>query len=1576
MGTIMRRDLFKQILSSFLIYLISVQMVMDKAPRRVPAAYGHDIELEKLFKEIEDFKVEIKGKDLESDCNNDSANAVENAVNDDQLSTPAVDPNTMLASSNTEEQFNKLMTNLKTNACGQYIYSFDPETPAEEMEECKPKHQDGIFDKLISQTMDDEENEKEPEVFKVMDPTVRRLHKKAEFLMSEVRKYLSDDDFEVEQRQNLLLEYLSGVALPMRDLIIVKRAYMPNEYDGAHYYNSLLPEIPTRIFPEDDLEIRDKITLGKDPSTDPFFIEMDDQSWGRTQLRYNETQILSRDILTLTKAPVKRNYIRSLKWMTLHMMLNQIYVYEAMLGYDRPVKIPRSCQNHFNADLPEEFKFKFIEGQGVSYMDNILQSQGLTIDDNGQYFEYYMNNVDLDPTKNGYSGLMPFQEYKNAGQGLQKKSGPLSPSVDDITHYDRVLGLKLPEANKIFKGTVKVGPARGAKKTKSITYKGAELWDKIIRTPEEGKVYEIQIDEENKTLIDPKRQNLSIYLAELIQRKNAVHFEDVISDSVKEKLSTQRVTIDFPSLYGSAVWRSWGLQKLQAVFEQNIDSPDSRILNILKYRCKSYGYGSNKLCSNDPVATIANLSDFLSEFTAPGKYTPIRRLKESGLENVYPILSNIWNDLRDKTNLLPEAKPVELDFLVDQMKAHNPWARVRLSYVMAIDELEHWKDGHEPTYSHHSRRGRVMDSNSTCYFRNMNTRLSKIQEAAAKLGIDRPIVPSHATNVLSKDEKEYLWKDILDTTDEGNSRLFTVVASDGKEYYSHLENLSYQTILTKESLDETVSKLPIRLHDEDEKSIEEVLNSPMAKHGEFFLELYKERGNPEKQKKMFEKFSAENGIDNEFLVKLNFLSLDNDLKRPVFHSLIRQAAYKRKMAIVDSLNEFCDLEPTNHARFKALFYSTTKAQSKLNQMAGLPGVPEKILDYMNSMSPEEWTDLKLGLGAGLLGVGAILIGSACAGITGGLCAPLSVVMIGAGLKALDMQMELVGRELDRKLEADDLERQVQTMEGLGFTDRGSASQVSRSWFWTAFEVISLIPMVGVVSRSASVGTKLAVVSGKNLIQRTGKVAFKQSAKRVLQEADVKLARYVLGFDSLASDFGLSTAARAGGKPAADAAADLTARLAKAGVPKEQVAKTITDYKKVMFLFSKGKLSTDGMIQAVGKLLSPFRTVLRGTRNVLAREVGRVAVTESVQTIDKQAAKIVSEYFGHNAKAFHKVYKTRLMQGMLGGDRLTKAVKAWDKVKDVTWFVGQWPVLPKNPTVLNRVAHAFKAAGYVGHGLSRTPYKFWTWIKKMRVEHLAKYADKIRAIEKELAVVAKNGGDLEKFISKHMDDLTDIFMNAPMRKRELPYIIFWQGAPHIGGVGQVPFLHHFADGMILRKFFTARGRLVYESLKAEARSTLGLSKYVAAETTMGAFKSFQESVANAAEQMTEEASQKFLKQYDDMEKQIVKKLYQSVTQRADDGAFRYSHGAQVMEMSEEAFRRYIFNPRNIQEEALGHAIWESAPVDDLLDMRNLGDVAHRVVQELANYKNVDEFQRFVNALKVLTIQRDPGVVEFM
>jgi hypothetical protein len=1571
----------KRVLAFLTIYLCCAQLAfgailhnMNLHTSRSPASYGHEVELDELLVKIGSFRTEIKGKELESDCDNEESDALETAVIEIEQ-TQSIDPNLVTSDSNTQAMFKKYFKDLEKNACGSYVYSFDPETPAEEMETCQPKRINGLIDRIVTKAMEEDKKDKDdqdpPVAFKVMDPKVRSLHKRGEFFMSEVRKYLEDTDFEAEDRKNLLVQYLFSVALPMRDLIVMKRSYMPAEYDGAHYYNSLLPEIPTNLFPKDDLDSRDLITLGPNPSEEPFYIEIMDKKWGRSELKYNETQILSRDILTLIKAPIGRNYIRSLKWMTLHMMLSQVYIYDSMGGdrKEQKISIPRSCQNHFNGDLPESFTFKFDQGLGVNYMDNILGSQGLTISQDNQYMEYYMNNVDRDPTKNGYSGLMPFENYKNAKLGLKNKSGNLSPALDDISHFDTVMGLRMSQASGVFHGEKKVG-SLGSRVNKKFTYHGSELFEKIISQPNEMKVYEVKINHENKVQIDPRRQNLSTYLVELLQRKGALHYEDLISESLISSLKDKRIKINLPELYGSVVWRNWGLKALRNAVANNIDNNDIALKNTINNIC-SAGGGEKFCVGGDAKQSLKNLADYLGLFTESGEYTPTRRIKEDRLEHGYPLLAKMWIYFRDNTSDLEVASPLELEFLKDQMKAQNPWARIRLSYLIALDELNNVKAGHDPSYHFTGYRHSAPRSSSSCFSGHIETRIKKLTEAAEQLGINKPLYPSHASRFLSEDEKKYIWDDIIETTDEGNSRLFTTTSSqDGRSFYEHMEDISYKTVLNKEAVGNLKSKLPVILSSQDQELIDQVLESPMAKYGDFFFELYKLRGDVEKQTAYFEKFSKENGIDNEFMAKLSFLSIDNDLKRPFYHALIRKAAYKRKMSIMENLAEFCEMEPNDHASFKALFYATSKGQNKLNQMAGLPGVPEKILDEMNSMSPEEWTDLKLGIGAGLLGVAAILIGSACTGLTGGLCAPLGIVMIGAGLKAMDMQLELVNREFNRKKEADVYEDKIKRMEKIGFADKESSGQVSRSWFWTAFEVISIIPLLGVVSRSASVGTKLVVTSGKNLIRRSGKVAFKQSAKRVMAEADVKLARYVLEFDSLASDFGLRAAARSGGKPAADAAADLTARLSKAGVPKEQIAKTMSKYEKLMFTFSKGKISSDGLIKGIAKLMTPFKKILSGTSSALRRELGKVAVKESKDVIDKQTAKVVSHYFGHNPKAFHSIFKS------FAGKRLDKAVKAYDKVKDVTWFVGKFPVLPNNPTVLDRAARALKAFGYVGRGLSRTPYKIWTAIRKMRVESLARNADKIRALEAELKVLGKNGGNLEEFILKNMDDLTDILMKAPMRKRELPYLILWQGAPHIGGVGQVPFLHLFADGMILRKFFTARGRLVYESLKAEARGALGMSTFVSADTTMGAFKSFQESIANAATEMTEVEGKKLITKYKKLETEIAETLLESYTSKGGDGVFKFKQGQKVYEMNVETFKKLIFNPQSPADNALGNAIWESMSAEDLFKMKGLNEVAHRVVQELSNYKSVDEFQRFLNALKIVIIKRDPGVVEFM
>src|SRR5690606_38384142 len=142
-------------------------------------------------------------------------------------------------------------------------------------------------------------------------------------------------------------------ALPMRDLVVTRRSYFPTEYDGSWYYQSLLPEFPTRLFPTNDMEGRDRIKLGPNPSVDPYHIAIEDRRFGRSQIKIDENTILSRDVLTLMKAPSTLNYVRALKLMTLHMMMSQLYIYESMQERGaKYIDIPRSCQNHFNGDLP------------------------------------------------------------------------------------------------------------------------------------------------------------------------------------------------------------------------------------------------------------------------------------------------------------------------------------------------------------------------------------------------------------------------------------------------------------------------------------------------------------------------------------------------------------------------------------------------------------------------------------------------------------------------------------------------------------------------------------------------------------------------------------------------------------------------------------------------------------------------------------------------------------------------------------------------------------------------------------------------------------------------------------------------------------------------------------------------------------------------------------------------------------------------------------------------------------------------------------------------------------------------
>lgn len=1398
-----------------------------------------------------------------------------------------------------DEDFKRLMASLKQDSCSVDNFTLDKEEFVQK--NCPKVKVEGLFDKIVKKTIEEEKAKKPLTYFQnKVDPEFLALVREAQTYLRSVNAVTLDGNYSDDDRIDLIATYVDNVLMPVRDLVVIKRSYLPKESDGSEYFKGLLPAIPesfTRGLSNEQLGL---LTMGPNAATSPFYMEITAVGSRNYVLSFSPSDIIRHDVVTLLKAPTSRNYVLALKWMTLHMMLSQVYLYDTILGTRSPLSIPNSCQNQFNGNLPSEFKFKFEEGVGDQFLESILAGHGLTFKkDDTAYLDYYIDNVNKDPTKEGYSGMVPFENYKNAKMNFRQQSsanGTMKPQFDDVAHFQTIMAFKANEAMSVFRDTRK---NRGAKH--NITYAGADVFQDILGSFPADEIAEIKAPDGTVQQIYPGKQNLSPYLLKVMQKNGFNDYTQLITAHMKKKFEGRRVMIDFPSMYSSPVWRDWSLKVLADLFYQYRTLPiDSELQRIVMGNCQRMSaFMTSKemrgLCEGNRVA---NLSQFLAEFRSGDKYIPTRRLEEKEFQQIYPLLSGIWTTLRNYTDLIPEAKPFELNFLLDQMSAGNPWARLKFGYMVAIDQLEHQKEGIPPVYE---RSGLWFSTNEKawCDKKNVDLQLSKLTEAGAVLGLHLPLSYDHADRILSFSEKNFIWRNIIEDIDHRNAQLFSVT-SGNKNFYNIAEELSYKTVLNQEA----ALKTGISISDKARTEIAQVSKSTEAQIGDFFLKLYKVRNDIPRQQKLFEEFSKINGIDNTFNLKLNFLALDDSYKKPIYKDILRQAAMARKLQILGHLDTFCKMDINDHEEFKNIFYSTSKAQNELNQMAGLPAVPEGVLKKINEMSPGEFRDMWWGIGSGVAGMAAIIVGGACTVASGGICAPLGGAMAVAGMASLGIQVKLTANELERKGEADVSEKKVKIMEDLGFANAGSSDEVHRSYAWTAFEAISIFPLIGVATRSMTLGPKLVAVSAKSMMKQTGKTAFRAAAKGAAAEEEVRAARYLLGVDSVSKNLGLD-------------AKSIDAARVKIDMVKK--------------LYTAGEIDLETMLSKIGKILDPIKRAKLAAAKTVKGEFGKVVVKESKDQIDRQTAKVVSNYFADNPKDMLRLIKS------YSGERLDKAVRIMNEINAKDRIGRRIPI-------------------YSG---------VRDWYIRMRNESLAKNAAKILKVEKDLATLSSKPGMLENYIVKNIDDLTDIFMDIPMKKREIPYIVQIQGMPDFNFFGgrRIPVLSMMSEGQTLKKVFTARARLVYESYKAEARSALRLKKFVQAETTLGAFQSFQYSVAEMVSKKTEQEASRIMADYHALEEKFTQKLYA-----------KYAESGQKMDYK--AFKAMVTAPANLKDKATAEAIWESIPADELMGMKEVGELAHKAVQELASYNDVDSFQRYLNAMRILVINRNPAVLEIM
>lgn len=1446
----------------FCLLLQSCSLTFSPWGNRSPSSIAN---FEETINKMKNFKARLMGSEKDANCSKEAL----------------------------DEDFKRLLASVKRDSCSKDNFSIDREEFNQKA--CPKVKIEGYFDRVVKATIQEEKSKKKQLTYfqDKIDPEFLKFFNEAQTFLKSISTQVNSERFEKEERAQLLAAYVENVLLPIRDVVVIKRSYLPKEDDGKKYYLQLQPYLTEDFVSSLGVSEMGLITQGPNPGASPFYLELKPIGNRLVQLAFSPTDIIRRDVITLLKAPSSKNYVIALKWMTLHMMLSQVYLYDTILGNRAPLRIPNSCQNHFNGNLPSEFKFNYEEGIGEQFLENILAGHGLTFkQDDISYLDYYIDNVNKDPTKEGYSGLVPFENYKNARVSSAEstpKDG-LEPHFDDIAHFPTIMSFKLGEAQSVFRGKV-------AKQ--NVIYSGNEIFQKITGEFPADEIAEIKLADGSVQQIYPGKQNLSPYLLELMQKNGFVDYTQLITEKLKKKFVGKRALIDFPSMYSSPVWRDWSLKTLADLVHEYRDMPqNAEVHRLLVAACNRTMNTRSPEMVNICLKgnRIQNLDEFLSEFRSGDKYIPTRRLEEKKFQGVYPLLSLYWKSLRDGTELLAEAKPFELNFLLDQMSALNPWARLKLGYMVALDQLEHQREGIPPAFDFRGM-SRKVNEQAICDIKLNDLQYRKIKEAGEVLGLDQTISYNHASRFLSNKEKKQVWRNIIDDIGQRNAQLFSV-RSGNKDFYQIAEDLSYKTILSEEAARNTGINISANAQNE----ISKISKTTEAQIGNFFLKLYAVK-NPEEQKNLFEQFSKVNGIDNAFSLKLNFLAVDDAYKKPIYKDILKQAAQARKLQILSHLETFCKMDINDEMQFKNIFYSTTKAQNELNQMAGLPSIPADVLDQINSMSSSEWRDMWWGIGSGVAGIAALVVGGACTTLSGGICAPLGGVMAVAGLSALGIQVKLTSNELDRKVEADHSEKQVKVMEELGFANSGSADEVHRSYAWAAFEAISVFPLIGVATRSLALGPKLVYVSSQSLLRQTGKTSFKAAAKSVTQEEEVRAARYLLGIDGVAKN---------------------------AGVDTKTLNAATTKIEKIRKLYTAGEIDFETMIAQIGKVIDPIKRAKLAALKTIRKEIGHVTIRESQGQIDAQTAKMVADYFGDNPKEL-----LRLIQGY-SGEKLNRAVKIMNEV-NATDRINRIPIFS---------------------GVK-------DWFLRMRNESLAKNASKILRIEKELSTMSSKPGQLQSFVNKNIEDLTDIFVDIPMKKREIPYFVFVQGMPEFNFYKgrKIPLLSIMSEGQTIRRVFTARARLVHESYKFRARETFKLKRYVQSETTLGAYRAFQLSIAELASRKSGAEAAKILSDYRRVEEQLARKLYVA-----------YSKTGQKMEYK--AFKEMMMNPASIKDKATLEAIWESVPADELMGIKELGEVAHKAVQELSKYNNIDSFERYLGALKVLIINRNPAILEVM
>jgi hypothetical protein len=1300
-----------------------------------------------------------------------------------------------------------------------------------------------------------------------------------------------------KEKLALIRLYITKVIFPMQAYLALLWNFHETETDNP--IEDLMLKIPEELVaPNSEEQLQ--IEVGPDNKVPYGFILSEADAEGLRKLKYDPVEQFQRHIRYILRAPTPANWLRSMKWMALAMIISQIRLTKVLLRDKSPISVPRQCRNSIGLYLPDTLKFSLPPKKTINERrENILKNTGLTAAlDNFAYQKFYTQNISADPTLAGYSANLPFERLHNTMKALKEN---IDVGIDDFRDSGTVMKMLWPKLKVEFESAaIKASRHYKSSEREKIAQKYYELWGEelteLLSSPKYRLSYELPDGNEESI---PKAGRTA-YMCELMAKTKTNKWTKIVPKKIINDLLHSEIRIDMPPLYGPSSLKHWALKNLAEAMTRNQFTTDGRFWDIFS---DIADISSDRQSQKDFFDIIMRR---IEKFRSPHSETPNFMLHKSDFVKIYPILTKLWARMRDN-GFLPEAIESEWDHLYRHMESQNIWAAARLSYLIKMYAFDIEED-----ISEKNANGK----NAAYDPEIIEIRKEAFRNAGKILGLDLPFRALHANRILDKDEKEALWRNIIQEEDaknvdlfamkigtlpnyhrplkwwehmvpfglhESDRELFSPTEEDNRPtYYEMFDKVNSMTILDQMAVEDALSQLPIS-EPGKQKILQETENilegEEWAKIASIMWEIYQNRGNLKEQLRLFKILKERHDFEGES-IKEAFLMLDTALKKPIYLRLMDQAAQLRLGALQSVMQELCALEPEDVDNFRRIFFATILSQDKINQLHGLPPIPKDLMDKARSEA-DRWTSHNWRqLGAGLAGVPLMIAASAltgaCVGTMGLTCILLSGAAFGA---AITGGME-VRRSLDEKIATREWRRSVDNFMELGLSSQEASDEMEVSWFWTGLDMFFMWNVYGAAARGLSIPLEAGGSMAKKSLSKL-KSVFKKGSNAV----DNKTLKYLFGGEGL-------------------------------------------------YVFKRGIY--DSFRRSVHSVNIKQAKSLMGLRKFLFMVSG--VLPDNMRKINEGFAKMMGRYYGDDLNK---------LEGLLNKTVYKRMLKNKYKLSKLTFS--------SRTKMFSRARRLLGINGFTNWRINK-------------IKHALEREGSLPALIDEIRLAAKDGRTMEEFIlgsyrsgarkgKPIVDDLCEVIDSLPFRMRELPYLALFQGGPPIN-LRLIPLF----DSILTKRMAQARNNLMREFYQKQAKIELGLAgDFYPSKTDYRIFEGMQTSIMNAVARFDQigeyDKAKKILADYQKYQRNLAENI------KSYFGQKRF-FSKKIANMKVDEIINTVFNPSSLREVSKADAILKRIPDEMLFDKKDLPEGVHLAVKELMNYSNVDECQHFIDLVEAL------------